>query len=201
MSSFASAPSAARASWIRRVSAPFAAASIIMAVFALSGCGSHGDDLAQQRDEVDDREDISDGASVEAFPSEERAEPVDYSGITDGGEPLGSSSFQSSVTVMNFWYAACPPCQAEAPDLAAAHQEFAGDGVEFIGVNAHDDEVESLQFADRFDIEYPSFLDAEGNRSIQRAVVDFVPLNAVPTTRSSTPWERGQRHEHSGSGH
>lgn len=155
---------------------------IFAATLALSGCSSSGDNLAQQWEEFDDQEYISEGGAVDSFPPEERAEPVEYTGITDSGESLNSSAFRGSVTVINFWYAACPPCQAEAPDLAAAHKKFSEDGVRFIGVNAHDGEAQSLQFADHFGIEYPSFIDAEGNRSIQRAFVDFVPLNAVPTT-------------------
>jgi len=42
------------------------------------------------------------------------------------------------VTVMNWWYAACAPCRDEAPDLVQLSEEFADEGVQFIGVNVRD---------------------------------------------------------------
>ncbi len=38
------------------------------------------------------------------------------------------------VYVTSVWYAACPPCRAEAPDLEALAQTYQPDGVVFIGV-------------------------------------------------------------------
>ena len=83
------------------------------------------------------------------------------------------------ITVVNFWYAGCPPCRVEAPDLV----ELSGDleGVNFVGVNIRDQEAVARTFEEEFGIEYPSILDERLN-TVQLAFAGEVAPNAVPTT-------------------
>ena len=79
---------------------------------------------------------------------------------------------------MNFWYAACPPCRAEAPDLKALAEQFGQ--VHFVGVNPRDDVAAAKAFEDTFETPYPSVLDPKAQ--IAAATQGKVPLQAMPTT-------------------
>ena len=60
--------------------------------------------------------------------------------------------------VVNIWASWCPPCKAEAPDLAAAARRH-GDGVQFIGVDTQDDRGGGTDFIARYGLPYPSVFD------------------------------------------
>lgn len=160
-----------------------AALALPLAVaLALVGCSSGDESLADQWQEGGDKGYVAgDGSSISVPPSQ-RTDPVVFEGVTEHGDVIGSDDTLGSVTVVNFWYAGCAPCRAEAPDLVAAYEHFAPEGVKFIGVNTRDQSAQAQQFADQFGVEYPSIMDTEGGRAVQRAFAGQVPLNAVPTT-------------------
>jgi thiol-disulfide isomerase/thioredoxin len=60
--------------------------------------------------------------------------------------------------VINFWYAACPPCANELKDFAAVHEQY-GDRVRFVGVNAIDTVDEMIEFAGKRGVSYELFQD------------------------------------------
>lgn len=161
-----------------RVAAVAAAAVLAL---GLSACGS-GDDLSSQWEEGGDKGFVSGDGSTLSIPVSERTAPVEFSGTTENGDEFSSDDIVGSVSVVNFWYAGCPPCRAEAPDLVEAYDEFAPQGVEFFGVNTRDQVAQAEQFAKQYGIAYPSILDVVGGRSVQQAFAGQVPLNAVPTT-------------------
>lgn len=119
-----------------------------------------------------------DGFVTEIAPGD-RGEPMEFGGETVDGDPW-STAEHSGVTVVNFWYAACPPCRVEAPVLVELHEQFGGE-VEFVGVNVRDGAAQAASFDETFGIEYPSILDAQ-NADVQRAFSGQVAPNAVPTT-------------------
>lgn len=162
--------------------APWAIALTLVSSLALVGCSSEGETLAQQWEEASDKGYVSgDGSTISIAPSE-RTEPVVFEGITEYDEVLSSADTLGEVTVVNFWYAGCAPCRAEAGDLVAAHAAFEPEGVQFVGVNTRDQSAQAVQFAEEFGVLYPSIMDSAGGRSVQRAFAGQVPLNAVPTT-------------------
>lgn len=156
----------------------------VAASIALVGCsggeGSLG--LSEQWEEGSDKGFVAgDGSSI-STPQAERTDPVEFAGITEHGNDFSSADTLGSVTVVNFWYAGCAPCRAEAPDLVAAYEEYGPQGVAFVGVNTRDQAAQALKFAEQFGVEYPSIMDNEGGRAAQRAFAGQIPLNAVPTT-------------------
>ncbi|MGW9022530.1 TlpA family protein disulfide reductase [Leucobacter chromiiresistens] len=154
----------------------------LSAALLLSGCTGEGADLASQFEEGSDKGYVSGDGSSLSISEAERTEPVEFSGVDESGAEFGSADTRGDVTVVNFWYAGCAPCRVEAPDLVAAHDEYADQGVEFVGVNTRDQVAQAQQFSREFGIEYPSIMDNAGGRSVQRAFAGEVPLNAVPTT-------------------
>ena len=147
----------------------------------LSACSAPDDSLAQQWEEAADKGFIAGDGSTTSINPEARTNPTEFSGVSDEGDEISSTDYVGQVTVVNFWYAGCAPCRAEAPDLVEAYDEFSPD-VQFLGVNTRDGAAVSRGFAEEFAIEYPSILDTEGDRSVQRAFAGNIPLNAVPTT-------------------
>lgn len=151
---------------------------IFVVTFALSGCAA-GDSLVNQVPE--DNYTSSDGAITELAVGN-RDEPIFFeSSDTSNGATIRSSDYVGSVLVVNIWFAACPPCRFEAPDLAELAAEYADSGVEFLGINVYDSVAVANSFERDFDIQYPSILDVETGAA-RLAFAGQLPPNGVPTT-------------------
>jgi thiol-disulfide isomerase/thioredoxin len=149
-------------------------------VLGVTGCGD-SDSVAEQYADGSTKNYIGGDGTVVEIPEENRAEPVSFTSVTDLGEPLDSADYDGDVMVVNFWYAACPPCRTEAPDLEALHQQYQDQGVSFIGVNVRDQAGTAVAFAKRFGVTYPSVIDSNDG-AVQLAFAGQVAPNAVPTT-------------------
>ncbi|WP_051478819.1 TlpA disulfide reductase family protein [Arthrobacter sp. H5] len=146
---------------------------------ALASCAAE-DPLAQQAAEGNNKNYIAGDGSVTEYAEAERGAPVELSGTLYNGTTVNSRDWQGTVTVLNFWYAACAPCRKEAPDLVALHEEFAPQGPQFFGVNIRDEQPTAEAFERSFGIPYPSFNDKDGG--VLLAMTSYVPPQAVPTT-------------------
>nr|WP_211161185.1 TlpA disulfide reductase family protein [Microcella alkalica] len=163
-----------------RVVAALAAAAALV----LSGCTSNP--LAEQYRSGSGQGYISGDGAYTVIAPEDRGEPISWEAAPlDEGGTLSSDDLAGQVYVVNFWYASCPPCRVEAPDLEALYQEFAdeqgGAGVPFVGVNIRDSAAQSLAFAEEFGISYPSILDVDSG-AVRLAFAGQVSPTAVPTT-------------------
>jgi len=155
------------------------AAVALLAVTVLAGCSA--DPLAQQYSEGTNQNYISGDGSLTTIAPEDRADPVSFTGETGEGTEVSSDDYSGEVLVVNFWYAACPPCRVEAPDLEALHSDFEGNGASFLGVNVRDQADTAKTFEAETGISYPSVIDAnDGN--LMLAFAGTVAPNAVPTT-------------------
>lgn len=153
---------------------------VLLSAFLLSvsGCASN-DPLAEQFKAGDNKNYIAGDGTVTEYADENRGEPIDWSGQTESGETLSSESLSGVVTVINFWYAGCAPCRAEAPDLLALAE--ANLDVQFVGVNVRDSAATAIAFDKRFGITWPSIIDAQTG-SVLLAFTKVVVPQAVPTT-------------------
>ncbi|WP_366073874.1 TlpA disulfide reductase family protein [Naasia sp.] len=156
-----------------------AVAALLAAGLLLAGCTS--DRLADEYRAGSNKGYIAGDGTVATFPVDDRLSPDPFSGETDTGDELSSADLAGEVTVLNFWYASCPPCRAEAPDLEALNQEFGADGVRFVGVNVRDEAGTSHSFAKTFGLTYPSIVDYR-TAAVQLAFSKTISPNAVPTT-------------------
>jgi thiol-disulfide isomerase/thioredoxin len=156
-----------------------AAALAVALSFSVSGCAN--DSLADQFKAGDNKNYIAGDGTVSEFADANRGEPVVWSGPTESGGLLKSDQLQGVVVVMNFWYAGCAPCRAEAPDLVAVNKLFVGKNVQFVGVNVRDSAATALAFDRNFDITWPSIIDSQSG-SVLLAFTGLVTPQAVPTT-------------------
>lgn len=152
-----------------------------MAVLALAGCSAANDQLSQQFKNGDNKNYIQGDGTVSEWAKSSRKAAVDWKGVTESGDVLSSSSLTGVVTVLNFWYAGCAPCRAEAPDLIALSKEFTPQGVQFVGVNVRDTASTALAFDRNFGMTYPSVID-NNTGSVVLAFTGVVSPQAVPTT-------------------
>ena len=154
------------------------AATAALLVAVVSGCASGGDGVANQGDTGY----ISGSGAVEEFPAGERPQAPDFGGTLSSGEEWASTDHAGELMVVNFWYAACPPCRVEAPMLADVASEYEGD-VTFIGVNVRDGAAQATAFDERFEIPYESILDADsGTAQLSFVEAGTITPTAVPTT-------------------
>jgi thiol-disulfide isomerase/thioredoxin len=147
----------------------------LASALAVGGCAGN-DTLAQQLGSGDNF--ISgDGALVEVSPAD-RGAPVEFTAVADDGSTISTDDLKGDVVVVNFWYASCPPCRIEAPELAT-YARSAPEGVRFIGVNVYDGEAAAKSFESKFGIPYPSILDVNTG-AVRLAFAGSLPPNAVP---------------------
>lgn len=144
----------------------------------LSGCSS--DPLAEQYREGSNKNYIAGDGSITEITLDNRGDVITFSGTTETGEKVSSADYLGNVLVVNFWYAGCAPCRAEAPDLEQVYNETSPQGVNFLGVNVRDQAATIDSFNKRFGITYPSIIDQDGQAQLGFAAQ--VPPNAVPTT-------------------
>lgn len=151
----------------------------VITLLVLAGCSA--DPLAKQYANGTNQNYISGDGTLTLIEEVDRGEPVVFEGVTAAGETVSSEQYAGEVLVLNFWYAGCPPCRVEAPDLEALFQKFDGKGATFLGVNVRDQAETALFFEQDQGISYPSVIDAnEGNMLL--AFAGTVAPNAVPTT-------------------
>ena len=150
----------------------------VAAAMLFSGCAT--DPLADQYRQGSDKGFISgDGTYTEILPAD-RGEPIEFTGSTETGATVTSADYRGQVLVVNFWYAECAPCRAEAPDLEDAFQATKDDGASFLGVNVRNQAETAISFAKTHGITFPSVIDTDS--ALQLAFSSDVPPNAVPTT-------------------
>lgn len=153
-------------------------AASILAIGLLAGCAS--DPLADQYRSGDSKQYIAGDGTVTEIPAADRAEPVSFTGTTETGATVDSSQYLGQVLVLNFWYAGCAPCRAEAPALEQLNTKYDGKGASFLGVNVRDQPATAVAFGTSFGVTYPSVIDTNG--AVQLAMSGVVAPNAVPTT-------------------
>ncbi|KAE8764364.1 TlpA family protein disulfide reductase [Georgenia thermotolerans] len=123
---------------------------------------------------------VAGDGSFATWKPDERGAPVAMTGTTYTDEQVDVATWRGDVVVLNFWYAACPPCRAEAPELRAIAEDYGDRGVHLLGVNPRDDAGAAQAFERTFEIPYPSIHDSDA-----RAVASLeglVPLQAMPST-------------------
>lgn len=144
----------------------------------LGACATN-DPLASQFKAGDNKNYIAGDGSVTEYSPANRGKAVTWAGPTETGGVLSSDQLSGVPVVMNYWYAGCAPCRAEAPDLLAISKKF--DKVQFVGVNVRDSAATAAAFNRNFKLTWPSIIDS-ATGSVALAFTGIVTPAAVPTT-------------------
>jgi len=147
------------------------AATVILASLSLGAC--------TETPSMNTTYQSGDGTVTE-FKIAARAKAVSWSGIDTNNQIISSTNLSGVVTVLNFWYASCPPCRVETPDLVALVDEFNGQA-QFVGVNVRDSADTAKSFNRNFKVTYPTLIDANSG-DVVLAFTGVVTPSAVPTT-------------------
>ena len=143
------------------------------------GACSANDPLASQFKAGDNKNYIAGDGSVTEYPVANRGKSVTWSGPTETGGILSSSQLTGVPVVMNYWYAGCAPCRAEAPELLEISKQFPK--VQFVGVNVRDSAATAAAFNRNFKLTWSSIIDSQTG-SVALAFTGIVTPAAVPTT-------------------
>ena len=155
------------------------AALVAASVLLLTGCAS--DPLAAQFREGSGKNYIAGDGTISVYAADARGEPIEFAGETVEGGSYDSADAAGQVQVVNFWYAGCAPCRAEAPILEQVYEGTGRDEVSFVGVNVRDQAGTAASFEENYGVTYPSILDVNEG-AVQLAFAGPVPPAAVPTT-------------------
>ena len=151
----------------------------VASALLLTGCTS--DPLADQFRVGSGKNYIAGDGTITIYDSADRSDAIEFSGETVEGDQYDSADDSGKVQVVNFWYAGCAPCRAEAPILQEVHEAVDPADVSFVGVNVRDQAGTAAPFEKDYGIGYPSVLDVESGEA-QLAFAGKVPPAAVPTT-------------------
>jgi peroxiredoxin len=159
----------------RRAGAVAVALGAVLALAGCSGGGGTSDDA-----DVADQGYVSGDGSFTQWAAADREGPVEVAGTDYAGQAVDVADWRGDVVVLNTWYAACPPCREEAPDLVDIAHEYAGSGVHLLGINGVDDAGAAEPFQTSFEVPYPSIDDRD--KQAIAALQGIVPIQATPTT-------------------
>ena len=154
----------------------FTSALVAGSALVLSACAEN-DDLAAQAGS--DQGYVSGSGVVSQVPVQNRGEPLELTFETLDGESMSLADLRPTPVVVNLWYAACPPCRKEAPDLKSVAESF-GDKAQFIGVNVRDQEAAANAFIQNYQVPYPNMLDSNGE--MVSLLSGVLPPQATPST-------------------
>jgi len=165
----------------RRIGVRLAVPAVLLATL-LAGCAEQPGNLSDVYENSSQDGYVSRDGRIVQPPASDRGEPIAFSGELDTGDAFDSADVAGQVVIVNFWYASCPPCREEAPDLERLRAQFAGDDVVMLGVNVSDTADVARGFAEKNGLGYPSIVDA-GDNAVQLAfAAGELPPNSVPTT-------------------
>jgi cytochrome c biogenesis protein CcmG/thiol:disulfide interchange protein DsbE len=81
--------------------------------------------------------------------------------LTDlDGAQIALRDFAGHPLWIIFWKTACEPCEAEAPDVAAAYADHRSDGLVVLGIDVWDTAAAVGDYAHEHDLAYPIAIDS-----------------------------------------
>ncbi|MFJ1902041.1 MULTISPECIES: TlpA family protein disulfide reductase [unclassified Streptomyces] len=126
---------------------------------------------------------VTDSDGIATVPKSDRRSPTALKGKSLAGKQLDVADLRGKVVVINAWGSWCGPCRAEAPLFSSLAAKTKSKGVEFIGINTRDNNLQSaLEFEKDFKIKYPSLYDPTGKLLMSAFPKGSLNLQAIPST-------------------
>ncbi|AEF38820.1 TlpA disulfide reductase family protein [Hoyosella subflava] len=151
------------------------------AALTLSACATAGTDAVVQGGTFNF---VSPGGQTEILydPPESRGTIGMLMGpsLADPDETIELEGFAGQVVVLNVWGQWCAPCRTEMPELQEVYDETKELGVQFLGINVRDPQIDKAQdFVTDFGLTFPSIYDPSMRTLI---AMRGIPTSVVPMT-------------------
>jgi peroxiredoxin len=102
----------------------------------------------------------------------------DFTLKNEAGQPLSLSSLRGQPVVVAFWASWCPHCQEEMPLLQEMHEQYAGQGLQVVGISvpglSGETQEKAVAWVKANDITFPIVFDEDG-RTYTEYQVQGVP--------------------------
>lgn len=95
------------------------------------------------------------------------------------GKPQSFDQWRGRVLVVNFWATWCAPCREEMPGFVRAQREWAGRGLQLVGI-ATDEEAKVREFVAEIGVNYPTLMGGYGAIELSRTLGNRI--GALPFT-------------------
>ncbi|HLI97709.1 MAG TPA: TlpA disulfide reductase family protein [Candidatus Baltobacteraceae bacterium] len=82
-----------------------------------------------------------------------------WSEPTSSGSTLSLASLRGKAVYLNFFATWCPPCNEEAPEINALQRQYAGRGLQIVGVDELENAAKAGQFVRKYGLVYPAVVD------------------------------------------
>jgi thiol-disulfide isomerase/thioredoxin len=158
---------------IRSAAAALTALAAAAAVAGCSGASSGSNDTGNVGY-------VSTQIGISDIPAGQRVAAPALSGTTLTGSRFALTQDKGHITVINVWGSWCTPCRVEGPGLETAYQKYQAQGVDFLGIDARDDNDAALAYVNNNGITYPSLQDADETLLLQFKSV--LPPTTIPST-------------------
>ncbi|MBB3037739.1 TlpA disulfide reductase family protein [Hoyosella altamirensis] len=100
--------------------------------------------------------------------------------LADPDQTIELEDFAGQVVVLNVWGQWCAPCRTEMPELQEVYDETKELGVQFLGINVRDPQIDKAQdFVTDFGLTFPSIYDPSMRTLI---AMRGIPTSVVPMT-------------------
>ena len=96
------------------------------------------------------------------------------------GQMHSNAEWDGKVVVVNFWATWCQSCRKEIPVFIKLQNEYAEQGVQFIGIAVRDDTESVKRFAKDMGINYPLLIDKQKNFILSKTFGNTI--GALPFT-------------------
>ncbi|RPJ96766.1 thiol-disulfide oxidoreductase ResA [Rummeliibacillus sp. TYF005] len=102
----------------------------------------------------------------------------DFSLVDLNGETHKLSDYKGQGVLLNFWGTWCKPCKKEMPAINNQYKQFKNQGVQILGINIAQSNLEVSSYADKLGVEFPIAIDK--TKSVMRAYnVDILPTTVL----------------------
>jgi thiol-disulfide isomerase/thioredoxin len=95
------------------------------------------------------------------------------------GKPMSVAAYKGKVVMIDFWATWCPPCRAEAPNIAKTYQKYHDKGFEIIGISLDrkGDKDKLVAFTKENNMPWGQYYDEAGGpgKLAQKCAVDTIP--------------------------
>ncbi len=121
----------------------------------------------------------------------------DWTQPTSSGGKLSLSSLRGKAVYLNFFATWCPPCNEEAPFINSLQKQYAGQGLQVIGVDELENQQKAQSFIRKYGLSYPAVVDdgTASDRNMRSTAYPFTSLSIAAASSkrlSSAKWTRAR---------